>query len=390
MVIANQTNHLAHEPISSILDQIHFYYTPILVNLGLLGNFMSVCVFFGTKLRHSSCNMYLGALAISDIGFLATIFVAWLTLKPFSIDLFNRSGFCQFFMYLGSLCSFLSVWFVVAFTVERFVAVKWPLRRQSLCTVTRAKALIVKLTIVAVIWCSPILLFTKARPKRNATDGIVIICDLDNDWTLWANVYNSIDAVLSFMLPFTMIVIFNTMIARNVYRLNRTRRTLTIDSDVSNERGACGQHARDRMPQTKVTKMLLLVSTTFFCLNTPSYMLRMIVFIFGHNIHQFGLFLAQHICYDLFNTSFGINFVLYCASGQNFRRAMVCMFRRRSSAGRNGTIMTLKDHEKLCEFTRNLTKRLQSVGDAQRKDPQDSQEIRTISIKAKDYNETEH
>ncbi|EZA48441.1 Thyrotropin-releasing hormone receptor [Ooceraea biroi] len=275
MVITNQTY---QNPINLLLGEIYFYYTPILVNLGLVGNCLSVFVFFGTKLRHSSSSIYLGALAISDIGFLITIFMAWLT--PAGIDIFIRSGFCQFFMYLGSLCSFLSVWFVVAFTVERFVAVRWPLRRQSLCTVTRAKATVIKLTVVAAFWCSPVLLFTKTYTERSIIHGgNIITCDLNSDWKLWANIHNSIDAVLTFVLPFVMIVIFNTLIARNIYRFNRTRRTLTIESDGSNKRGACSQSPRDRMPQIKVTKMLLLVSTTFFCLYTPSYVVRVITFV---------------------------------------------------------------------------------------------------------------
>jgi hypothetical protein len=37
------------------------------------------------------------------------------------------------------------------------------------------------------------------------------------------------------------------------------------------------------------------------------------------------LIVLQHISYILFNTNFGINFVLYCVSGQNFRRALKTM-----------------------------------------------------------------
>lgn len=35
------------------------------------------------------------------------------------IPVFNKNGFCQLFVYIKYVCSFLSVWFVVAFTVER-------------------------------------------------------------------------------------------------------------------------------------------------------------------------------------------------------------------------------------------------------------------------------
>jgi hypothetical protein len=35
--------------------------------------------------------------------------------------------------------------------------------------------------------------------------------------------------------------------------------------------------------------------------------------------------ILQHISNLLFSTNFGINFVLYCVSGQNFRRALTAL-----------------------------------------------------------------
>lgn len=122
--------------ISNLVYALQLYYIPILVNLGTIGNCLSVCVFFGSKLRKTSSSFYLGALAICDTGFLISLFVTWMELMGYTA-LFNRAGFCQFFIYLSTLCSFLSVWLVVAFTVERFVAVRYPLRRKSMCTVVR-------------------------------------------------------------------------------------------------------------------------------------------------------------------------------------------------------------------------------------------------------------
>lgn len=262
----------------ALLQEIQRYYTPILVLLGLLGNSLSVYVFFGTKLRYSSSSIYLGALAISDSGFLVAFFVPWLTMVY--VDLFNRWGFCQFFTYLGTLCSFLSVWLVVAFTVERYVAVKWPLRRQFLCTVARAKMTVMELTALAVLLSTPVLLFTNV--KNN-------ICTLNLAWQRWANAYNILDTVMTFVVPLTMIVIFNTLIARNIYKLDHIRRTLTIESDASNDRT---HTPRDRMPQTKVTKMLLIVSTAFFCLNMPTFVLRVVAYVSIFN---------TKVCINLFN-----------------------------------------------------------------------------------------
>ncbi|XP_029160713.1 thyrotropin-releasing hormone receptor-like isoform X2 [Nylanderia fulva] len=362
MIVENKS--AIQDPTDMLLQDIQRYYTPILVHFGLLGNCLSVCVFFGTKLRYSSSSIYLGALAISDTIFLVTIFVVWLSMVH--VDLFNRWGFCQFFIYLSTLCSFLSVWLVVTFTVERYVAVKWPLRRQSLCTVSRAKAVVIGLTALAIPICSPVLLFSTSN--GNATG-----CDLDKEWESWAKIYNTFDTVMTFALPLTIIVIFNTLIARNIYKLDHIRRTLTTESNASSNDNA--QTLRDRMPQTKVTKMLLLVSSAFFCLNMPSFVLR------EHPESPIWLIAAQQMCNLLFNTSFGINFVFYCASGQNFRRAMVRMFMKRSNSRRNTrskTLMQMASHGKqyVSEFTHRCNSTKQShLNNTQQKNSHETQQF---------------
>lgn len=105
------------------IELFHLYYTPILVYLGSVGNCLCIYVFRCPKLKKLSTSCYLSALAISDTVYLVALFIVWLTLV--GIDIFNKTGPCQVIVYVTAVCSFLSVWFVVAFTVERFVAVRY-------------------------------------------------------------------------------------------------------------------------------------------------------------------------------------------------------------------------------------------------------------------------
>lgn len=127
-------------------DLLTHYYTPALVFVGSVGNILSVIVFFKTKLRKLSSSYYLAALGISDTCFLVGAFVSWL--NYININIYNKNYYCQFFTYISGLCSFLSVWFVVAFTVERFIAVLYPLKRQTMCTVKRACTVLIGLFIL--------------------------------------------------------------------------------------------------------------------------------------------------------------------------------------------------------------------------------------------------
>ncbi|XP_054012871.1 thyrotropin-releasing hormone receptor-like [Hylaeus anthracinus] len=321
------------ELIENIFRGVQFYYTPLLVYFGSLGNCLSVIVFFGTKLCQYSSSIYLGALAISDTGFLISVFVVWLNMLE--VGLFNRPGFCQFFIYLTTLCSFMSVWLVVAFTIERFIAVQYPLYRQSICTVARAKTMVAILTGLAMILCSPVLWFS-APSSQNKEDGNVTECGhLAEGLESWATVYNIIDTVLTFAIPFAVIVVLNVLIARAIYRHIKIRKSLTIEPQIES----------NNLAQTKITKMLLVVSSVFLCFNLPAYVFRIHAFLHfqGNNAAPRSVELAQQVCNLLFNTNFGINFILYCATGQNFRRAIRCMFLKRFSK-RNVTITQVSSH----------------------------------------------
>lgn len=171
-------------------DIVNRYYVPIICCTGSIGNILSVFVFFMTKLRKLSSSFYLAALAISDTCFLCGLFMQWLNFL--NVNIYNKNYFCQFFTFFSYLASFCSVWFVVAFTVERFIAVMYPLKRQIMCTVRRAKIVLFGLTLAGCVHCVPYILIAKPvySPKLNDT-----ICDLNTSY----NVSNFFDTTATTM-----------------------------------------------------------------------------------------------------------------------------------------------------------------------------------------------
>lgn len=137
---------------------IQMYYVPFIIVTGSIGNILSVIVFSKTNLKKFSSSYYLSALAASDTGFLTVLMFNWLS--GLEVQLFNKPIWCQFFQFASALFIFLSVWFVVAFTVERFIAVMYPLKRQTMCTITRAKTVLSALFVSGLVFCSPVLVFS--------------------------------------------------------------------------------------------------------------------------------------------------------------------------------------------------------------------------------------
>ncbi|XP_035788554.1 neuropeptides capa receptor-like isoform X1 [Anopheles albimanus] len=323
---------------------LNFYYTPLLVVVGSVGNILSVFVFFNTKLKKLSSSYYLAALGISDTCYLVGLFVTWLNF--FQVHIYTREPYCQLFTYTSGVSSFLSVWYVVAFTFERFIVVRYPLKRQSWCTVRRAKTIIATLTMIGSVHSVPYFFYagTQISDRNNDT-----ICDMRKEYKYQMEIFNYIDTIIVFVVPFTIIVVLNSVTSFTVWRFARLRRNMTLpkrkssNADIRRQvsfqyfsthpNGRNGILRRPSMrdnrmmhSQMKVTKMLLIVSSVFVCLNLPSYVMRVRAFV--ETGHSYLTILVQYYCYLFFITNFGINFILYCISGQNFRKAVIGMFRR--------------------------------------------------------------
>lgn len=181
--INNNSHENSHEDtILNIVEYVgnllYFYYVPVIVLIGSFGNMLSVMVFFkNMKLRKLSSSYYLSALAISDTCFLFGLLMQWLNF--IDINIYNRHHFCQFFTYFSNLACFCSSWFVVGFTVERFIAIMYPLKRQHMCTIRRAKIVLITLSSFGVIHCVP---FWIASTPAYSQRLDMIICDIKIDY----------------------------------------------------------------------------------------------------------------------------------------------------------------------------------------------------------------
>lgn len=214
------------------LDFFNFYYLAIIIIFGMVGNTLSFLVFTRTHLKLRSSSYYLAALALADLGFLLTLLVVWL--NHVGVDLFNRQGFCQALVYSSSVCSCLSVWLTVAFTIERLIAVQYPLQRPYMCTVRRAKIIISVLTLTT-LTCHVYSLFT-AGITDSGQDG-KSTCDLLPAYYKFMHVVNLLDTVLTLVIPFILIVVMNTLIAKNLIVFSRT-----FNSNKSRSSNASTQH----------------------------------------------------------------------------------------------------------------------------------------------------
>lgn len=123
----------------------------------------------------------------------------------------------------------------------------------------------------------------------------VEVCTVVERWMDVAETLNYVDLVVTLLLPFSLIVVLNTLISKTVWRLARIRRSMTLTTTKKDSSGPvfgevkrptlARAQSRTSSSQTKVTEMLLIVSTVFICLNLPSYVIR--VWVFVNEVNEF-------------------------------------------------------------------------------------------------------
>lgn len=210
----------------------------ILFLVGILGNILVVVVVIRTRSMRTPTNCYLMSLAIADCLVLMS---ATLPAIPETFYQINEWPFgrvmCSllvFLQYLGVDTSSLSI---TAFTMERYIAICHPLRSQTMCTVKRAKRIIIGIWIFGILYCSPWLGLTVVLEDRRA-DTVVDVCRVRLKREQYTAYYMT-DLILFYIIPLLIAAVLYGLIARILFK-----------SNISQERGSVvamhGKRSRKR------------------------------------------------------------------------------------------------------------------------------------------------
>ncbi|XP_056395064.1 growth hormone secretagogue receptor type 1-like [Hyla sarda] len=128
----------------------------VLFLLGVTGNLITILIFKRYRDMRSTVNMYLSSMAVSDIliflGLPFDLYRIW-KYKPYIFGNFV----CKFLVYLSETCTYCSVLHITTVSVERYLAICFPLKARIMITKKRVKIIIVVLWILSFITAGPIL-----------------------------------------------------------------------------------------------------------------------------------------------------------------------------------------------------------------------------------------
>ena len=378
------------------MKKINIYLTPAIILSGVTGNLLSFLVFSLTHLRKQSSSVYLASLALADMTFLIALFFVWLSW--INIPLFHTQGLCQLVVYLIHVSAFMSIWFIAGFTIERYIIVWYPLKKERFCSPKRATRVVISISTVACImysydiWTSGLVYI----------ENIPICIPLPKYFHL-NTVLTCINSTLSLVIPSTIVVILNIRIILKIISVHKRRQHIignlnhVIEKDhqipATNQKVECqtrysirylnvnactyshsselsfssqpresqiyyksgliatsantftsvhypantnqNKHVRiKRKSQYRTARMLLIVSTIFVILNTPSYIFRLYMFIASSiarpsvQVNFSSCMQWQNILQLVFHLNFSINFFIYSACARQFRCGICILYGR--------------------------------------------------------------
>jgi uncharacterized membrane protein SpoIIM required for sporulation len=152
----------------------------------------------------------------------------------------------------------ISAWLIAAFTFERLIIVRYPLRRSNICTVRRAKCIIGCLT-VAVAILQIVSLFTtgitddnntkrETRYAANSTDSMrpAISRKRNNNSFLSFNqvmrIINMLETFVTLVVPPLLIVVMNSMIVHCLIQFARTFQNGSLNKNRSRSGSIANPH----------------------------------------------------------------------------------------------------------------------------------------------------
>ncbi len=210
------------------------------------------------------------------------------------------------------------------------MVVAYPLKRSQYNSSTRARYVVILLTLLALLLYSPSLWTSgieTTKSHRLTLPPYETRCVTLRPWLRFTRQMNIIDFFLTFIIPFLTILTLNTLIILKSGQYDRLLERNYIQPSTYILHNLLEHRLRRSKYHRRITKMLLIISTTFLLLNTPMHLLKVYYFFFSNDDTYDDKTsyesIIEMLTFYLFYTNFSINFFLYSLCGKNFRSCLM-------------------------------------------------------------------
>lgn len=303
-----QTINLSCPNIDDFRNQVYSTSYSIITIFGLAGNGFALFVLIRTFRQSSAFHIYMLNLSVADLLCVCTL--------PLRVLYYVNKGewlygdfLCRISSYALYVNLYCSIYFMMAMSFTRFLAIVFPVQNLQIGTERRARIVCVCIWIFICTACSPFLMGGESMDKiTNKTKCFEPpVADKDRAKLV---VLNYLSLVVGFIVPFLVILLCYAGIVRALMRNANTVR-------------------KQRNTRTKAIRMIIVVMLAFLISFLPYHVQRTIHLEKQNGTSCNDTFLQKSVvitlCLAAANSCFDP--LLYFFSGENFRNRL-STFRR--------------------------------------------------------------
>lgn len=207
-----------------------------------------------------------------------------------------------------------SVWFTVAFTFDRFIAICCGKLKRTYCTAMTAAAV---LAIIGTIFSLKNIPFYFAYEFGELINNVPWFCKVKPDYytePVWVG-YDWFNTVLTPLLPFSLVLLFNALTIKYILVANRIRRGMS-----GQNRGENGNDSE--LQSRRKSIMLLFTISGSFILFWLVYVIEFLHYAVtetGRLGYNDSLLMIEQVGYMLLNLSCCTNSFIYGVAQSKFR-----------------------------------------------------------------------
>ncbi len=176
---------------------------PTIMVLGIRGNSINILVLTRANLRNHACSRYFLALASNNLIY-SCFLIYFLLANGFNMDGQNVSNvLCKILRYISSACPFLSPYFIVLASIDRFCA------SSSIVKLRRfSNVVVAKWSILILVSCSLLFFINTLLLNDLRDDGYGCILRPD---TFYKELYFVLQILLYAAVPPCLMIIFGLL-----------------------------------------------------------------------------------------------------------------------------------------------------------------------------------
>ena len=334
-----------------LIQSFYFWWHIIIIPVGIVGNVLCLLVMLQKQNRSISCSVYMGALAVADTihllikGFSAVAFPELSNVIEETATLLCKVTF--YCLFTSSQCGVL---IILAFLMERVIAVRKPMKAAIILSPKRA--LIISFIIVAFASLFNIpFIFVASIVKVMET----VRCAPDTPGKLGYVIHSMVGLLINGVLPLVIILVVNLMILytiksskaafgkrkktkeyhtqarERITSVSGTKDILEMTDDTTVTSGELSVVSRSRSQRERQLTVMTVAMTLAFLLCTMPMHVFGVVWTnieYQRSVRMQIMFeLTGCIVQSLVTLNCAINFYLYILTGSKFRSDLKMLFR---------------------------------------------------------------